>query len=86
MKITSNPNQTQLLSVIPYAVATPITVLVAFISDRLKLRGVVMLFTLPISIVGYAVIANVAAAKVRFGMTCLMAIGLYSSVPCANAS
>lgn len=41
-----------------------------------------MLFTLPVAIVGYAVIANVASAQVRFGMTCLMAIGMYSSVPC----
>jgi hypothetical protein len=41
-----------------------------------------MLFTLPIAIIGYAVIANVMSAQVRFGMTCLMAIGMYSSVPC----
>lgn len=41
-----------------------------------------MLFTLPIAIAGYAVIANVASAHVRFGMTCLMAIGMYASVPC----
>lgn len=41
-----------------------------------------MLFTLPVAIVGYAVIANVASAQVRFAMTCLMAIGMYSSVPC----
>lgn len=41
-----------------------------------------MLFTLPIAIVGYAVIANVASPHVRFGMTCIMAIGMYSSVPC----
>lgn len=41
-----------------------------------------MLFSLPIAIVGYAVIANVPSANVRFGMTCLMAIGMYASVPC----
>ncbi|KAK4242831.1 hypothetical protein C8A03DRAFT_28830 [Achaetomium macrosporum] len=82
MKITSNANETQLWSVIPYAVATPITVLIAFASDRLNLRGVMMLCTLPVAIVGYAVIANVSAASVRFGMTCLMAIGMYASVPC----
>ncbi|KAK4231833.1 putative major facilitator superfamily transporter [Podospora fimiseda] len=81
LKITSNPNETQLWSVIPYAVATPITVCVAFASDRLKLRGVIMLFTLPVAIIGYAVIANVSSPHVRFGMTCLMAIGMYSSVP-----
>ena len=57
-------------------------VLIAFLSDRLKLRGVMMLFTLPVAIVGYAVIANVASPHVRFGMTCIMAVGMYSSVPC----
>ncbi|KAM7221971.1 Major facilitator superfamily domain containing protein [Rhypophila decipiens] len=82
MHITSNPNETQLWSVIPYAVATPVTVFVAFLSDRLKRRGTIMLFTLPVAIIGYTVIANVASAPVRFGMTCLMAIGMYSSVPC----
>ena len=41
-----------------------------------------MLFTLPVAIVGYAVIANVASPHVRFGMTCIMAVGMYSSVPC----
>jgi len=56
-------------------------VLVAFASDRLKLRGVMMLFTLPVAIIGYAVISTVASAHVRFGMTCLMAMGMYSSVP-----
>lgn len=41
-----------------------------------------MLATLPVAIVGYAVIANVESATARFGMTCLMAIGMYASVPC----
>lgn len=58
------------------------TVLIAFISDRFKLRGVIMLFTLPIAIAGYAAIANITSAPARFAMTCLMAIGMYSSVPC----
>ncbi|KAI3396071.1 hypothetical protein diail_488 [Diaporthe ilicicola] len=82
MHITSNANQTQLWSVIPYAVATPVTVFIAFLSDRLKLRGTIMLFTLPVAIAGYAVIANITSPQARFAMTCLMAIGMYSSVPC----
>ncbi|KAK4149881.1 major facilitator superfamily domain-containing protein [Chaetomidium leptoderma] len=82
LKITSSANETQLWSVIPYAVATPITVLVAFLSDRLNLRGVMMLCTLPVAIAGYAAMANVSSATVRFGMTCLMAAGMYASVPC----
>ncbi|KKY19946.1 putative major facilitator superfamily transporter [Phaeomoniella chlamydospora] len=74
-------NEAQLWSVIPYAAAAVVTVIVAFISDRLRLRGVMMLITLPIAIIGYAVIANVDSNKVRYGMTFLMATGLYGSVP-----
>ncbi|WQF86740.1 Putative major facilitator superfamily, MFS transporter superfamily [Colletotrichum destructivum] len=82
LHIASNPDEVQLWSVIPYAVATPVTVLVAFLSDRLRLRGLLMLIVLPISIAGYAVIANATAPQTRFAMTCLMAIGMYSAVPC----
>ncbi|KAG8408147.1 hypothetical protein J3459_018109 [Metarhizium acridum] len=82
LNIASDANQTQLWSVIPYAVATSITVLVAFLSDHVRLRGTLMLFILPVAIVGYAVIANLTGPSVRFAMTCLMAVGLYCSVPC----
>jgi len=57
-------------------------VVVALVSDRLHLRGVVMLFTLPVAIIGYAVIANIDNPHVQYGMTFLMATGLYASVPC----
>lgn len=69
---------------IPYAVASVITVVIAVVSDRLKLRGVVMLFTLPLAIIGYAVIANISIQhpKIKYGMTFLMATGMYASVPC----
>jgi hypothetical protein len=40
-----------------------------------------MLCSLPIAITGYAVIANTHIASVKYGMTFLMATGLYSSVP-----
>lgn len=77
-------NEAQLWSVIPYAVASVITVCVSIISDRLKLRGVIMLFVLIPAIVGYAVIANISDShpKVKYGMTFLMATGMYASVPC----
>ncbi|KAM4061580.1 major facilitator superfamily protein [Hirsutella rhossiliensis] len=82
LNIASNPNTAQLWTVIPYAVATPVTVVVAFLSDRLKLRGTLVLFVLPVAIAGYAAMANVTGASPRFAMTCLMAIGLYAAVPC----
>ncbi|KAJ5594584.1 uncharacterized protein N7459_000792 [Penicillium hispanicum] len=75
-------NEVQLWSVIPYAVAAVLTVLVAFVSDRLHLRGIIMLVTLPIAIIGYAVIANIDSPRVQYGMTFLMATGQYASVPC----
>lgn len=76
-------NEAQLWSVIPYAVAAVLTVVVAFISDRLKLRGVMMLCTLPLAIIGYAAIGNVGLHDnhTKYGMTFLMATGLYASVP-----
>ncbi|KAH8681725.1 putative MFS transporter [Xylariales sp. PMI_506] len=74
-------SEAQLWSVIPYAVAAVCTVIVAFISDRTRVRGIIMLCTLPIAIIGYAVIANSTVARVKYGMTFLMATGLYCSVP-----
>jgi hypothetical protein len=82
MHIAKSPNEVQLWSVIPYAIATPITVVVAFVSDRTKLRGTIMLITLPVAIVGYAVIANINSPKAKLAMTCFMATGLHASVPC----
>ena len=58
-----------------------LAVAVAFISDRLRVRGIIMLCTLPIAIIGYGVIANTTNNQVKYGMTFLMATGLYSSVP-----
>ncbi|KAM7217667.1 MFS general substrate transporter [Rhypophila decipiens] len=78
-------NEAQLWSVIPYAVAACTTLAVAFLSDRLKIRGIIMLCTMPIAIIGYAAIANLPAGstypKTRYGMTFMMAVGIYSSVP-----
>ncbi|KAG4442345.1 hypothetical protein IFR05_002196 [Cadophora sp. M221] len=77
-------NEAQLWSVIPYAVASVVTVVIALLSDRLKLRGTIMLFVLIPAIIGYAVIANISVShpKVKYGMTFMMATGMYASVPC----
>ncbi|CAJ2512559.1 Uu.00g055740.m01.CDS01 [Anthostomella pinea] len=74
-------NEAQLWSVIPYAVASVFTVCTAYLSDRFRVRGIIMLCSLPIAIVGYGVIANTPSPHVKYGMTFLMATGLYSSVP-----
>jgi MFS family permease len=76
-------HEAQLMTVPPYAIAACMTLAVAFVSDRLKFRGIVMLCTMPIAIIGYAVIANLDGdhPKVKYGMTIMMAAGIYSSVP-----
>ncbi|KAK4238916.1 putative MFS transporter [Achaetomium macrosporum] len=76
-------HQAQLMTVPPYAAAAATTLAVAFLSDRLQARGPVMLVcTMPVAIVGYAVMASLRGHDtVRYGMTVLMATGVYSSVP-----
>jgi len=83
LKLGYTAHEAQLMTVPPYAVAATMTLIVAFASDRLKARGVVMLCTMPIAIIGYAVIANVGNEfpKVKYGATIMMATGIYSSVP-----
>ncbi|KAM3541528.1 hypothetical protein ARSEF1564_005583 [Beauveria bassiana] len=68
--IAGDAYQVQLWSVIPFAMATPFTVLVALLSVRLKIRGIIILCVIPIAIVGYAVIASVKQPETRFAMTC----------------
>jgi MFS family permease len=82
LKFAKDPNEAQLWTVIPYAVAAVCTVFVAILSDKLAMRGPIMLCTLPIAIIGYGVISASTNAKVQYGMTFLMAIGMYTSVPC----
>jgi hypothetical protein len=71
----------QLFSVPPYAVAAVLTVIAAIWSDRRRTRGPVMLAFLPLSIAGYAIIANTTSNQTKYGALFLMAAGLYPSVP-----
>lgn len=71
----------QLFSVPPYAVAALLTVVAAFISDRRKTRGPVMLAFLPLAIAGYALIAFSTDNRTKYGALFLMASGLYPAVP-----
>ncbi|KAH7389854.1 major facilitator superfamily domain-containing protein [Pyrenochaeta sp. MPI-SDFR-AT-0127] len=82
LKFASDPNEAQLWTVIPYAVAAFFTVCVALLSDRLALRGPVMLCTLPVAIIGYGIISQSTNPHVQYGMTFMMATGMYATVPC----
>ena len=71
----------QLFTVPPYAVAAVLTVVAAYVSDRIPSRGPVILCFLPISIAGYAIIRTTTHNHVKYGALFLMAGGLYPSVP-----
>jgi len=71
----------QLHTVPPYVPATVLTVVVAFLSDRLKWRGPFILICLPFSIAGY-ILAIVATNNAqRYGAVFLIAAGIYPSGP-----
>jgi len=76
-----NAVRAQLYSVPPYAVAAFLTVVAAFVSDKYKIRGPVILVFLPLSIIGYAVIGHTDNLHLKYGMLFMMASGLYPSVP-----
>lgn len=54
-------------------------VFAAFVSDRWKIRGPVILGFLPLSIIGYAIIRSTKNLHVKYGALFLMASGLYPS-------
>ncbi|KAI0060435.1 MFS transporter [Artomyces pyxidatus] len=72
----------QLFTVPPYAPAVVLTVVVAYVSDRYKLRGPMILMLLPITITGYIIIVAAKTNEVRYAAVFLMSIGLYSAGPC----
>jgi MFS family permease len=82
MHIAKSANEVQLYAVIPYAVATPLTLGVTFLSDRLNLRGTLALFTLIPAIFGYALITHLRSSTAQFIMTILMTLGMHATAPC----
>jgi len=74
--------QAQLHTVPPYVPATVLTVMVAFLSDHVKLRAPFILCCLPLSIIGYVISITVTSTAARYGAVFLIAAGVYSSIPC----
>ncbi|VDB90095.1 unnamed protein product [Peniophora sp. CBMAI 1063] len=74
--------QAQLHTVPPYIPAVVLTVIVAYLSDRYRMRGPFMLILLPISMIGYIVSITAKNNNTRYAAVFLMASGLYPSAPC----
>lgn len=72
----------QLHTVPPYIPAIVLTLVVAYISDRLQWRGIFILLLLPITIAGYILAICAKTNEVRYAAVFLMAAGVYPSAPC----
>lgn len=72
----------QLHTVPPYVPAAVLTVVVAYLSDRLKWRGPCILMCLPLPIAGYILAIRATNDYARYAAVFLMAAGIYPSGPC----
>ncbi|KAF8165361.1 MFS general substrate transporter [Crassisporium funariophilum] len=71
----------QLHTVPPYVPAAVLTVVVAFLSDRLKWRGPFILICLPFAIIGYILAIVAENNRTRYIAVFFMAAGVYPSGP-----
>lgn len=69
----------QLLSVPPYVLAAIFTIVIGYIADRTRQRGLCNIFTSAIGIVGFVMLIAGNSAGVRYAGTFLGAFGIY---PC----
>ncbi|KZT12578.1 MFS general substrate transporter [Laetiporus sulphureus 93-53] len=72
----------QLHTVPPYVPAVALTVVVAVLSDKLKMRGPFILMFLPISMAGYILAIAAKNDTQRYVAVFLMAAGIYPCGPC----
>ena len=69
----------QLLTVPPYALAAVLTVIIGFVADRTRRRGLCNIFVSMIGIVGFGMLLGSQDPHVKYAGTFLGALGIY---PC----
>jgi len=75
-------SEAQLHTVPPYVLATVLTVVVAFLSDRFKMRGPFVLICLPVSAIGFVLAITADNDRTRYIAVFFMATGAYPTTPC----
>lgn len=80
-KLGYHSTEAQLLSVPPYALAAMMTVLVGYIADRTKQRGLCNIGVSMIGAVGFAMLLSGASPAVQYAGTFLGAMGIYPTIP-----
>ena len=76
---TYTPVQSQLLTIPPYAAAAIATVVVGYIADRTRQRGLCNIFVSFFAIAGFAMLLGGSSSGVQYAGTFLAAIGIYVS-------
>lgn len=71
----------QLLSVPPYAVAAVLTVVIGFVADRTRQRGLCNIATSLVGIAGFAMLLGSSSPHVKYAGTFIGALGIY---PCIS--
>ncbi|KAI3485877.1 hypothetical protein L1887_50676 [Cichorium endivia] len=79
---TITTTRLQLLTVPPYVPATVLVIIIAYLADKTRMRGPFILALLPISMIGYIMLLATDNAKVSYGATFLIALGIYPTAPC----
>ncbi|KAG8763389.1 Proteasome subunit alpha type-4 [Ceratobasidium sp. 423] len=80
-----SPIRTQLMTVPPYAVSFVVSLALAYISDRYKLRGPVLFVTGLIATAGYAIYLTTTDKHTLYGSLFLQIPGVYASAPTLSA-
>lgn len=70
----------QLLSVPPYAAAALLTIIVGYIADKTRQRGICAMVVAIFGIVGFAILLTDAPAGTKYAATFLAAMGIYPCV------
>ncbi|PPQ96631.1 hypothetical protein CVT26_010671 [Gymnopilus dilepis] len=76
-----SPNRTQLLSVGPFGAAFAVTLITAYISDKLKSRIVPLVVVCLFSVAGYSLYLGSHTKHAAYGAIYLMTSGIYATVP-----
>ncbi|KAF8604714.1 MFS general substrate transporter [Ceratobasidium sp. AG-I] len=80
-----SPVRTQLMTVPPYAVSFVVSLCLAYVSDRYRIRGPILFVTGIIATAGYAVYLTNTNVDVLYGSLFLQIVGVYASAPTLSA-
>lgn len=75
------PTQAQLHTVPPYICGAVLTIVVGYIGDKTKRRGLLNMITVLFAITGFAMLISTADPRIQYAGTFLGAAGIYPTIP-----